>query len=131
MIKFLDYSDAITVDQLDAILRESGAQGVAQYLGGDFALRPESPSVIAGIQARGWPVMGIWVSSVAGRSGSVDAASCATAARTAQLPAGRFVAVDIEPDIFSQFPAASVTYADAFNDTIRGAGYSPVVYGAP
>ncbi len=126
MGRLADYSDRVTVEQLDGALRAAGCDGVWHYLCGDFARRLEDPAVVAGIRARGWSQGGISVPSLGQVTGSADAARV----RAVYGFGGGFrLALDIEPDEFRADPRGWAAAADRWCDQVRAAGLSPGVYG--
>jgi len=124
-VKLADYSQVVTVDQLDAALRAGGFEGVFHYTSGSFALRLEDPAVVAGIRARGWPQLAIDVPHLV----DVDGAAAARAAIAYGFPAGALLALDIEPGPYRADPAGWAAAADRWCPAVRAAGLSPVVYG--
>jgi hypothetical protein len=128
-MKLADYSQAVTVDQLDAALRAGGFEGVFHYLAGTpgFALRIEDPQVVDGIRSRGWPQLGIDIPRT-----PADVAGAATAGRASQVYGfgpGLRIFLDIEPAQFNLDPVGWPSAADRWCDEIRAAGFSPGVYG--
>lgn len=128
-MKVADYSDQVTVDQLDAALRAGGFEAVLHYVAGTpgWALRIEDPAVVAGIRAKGWPQMGI---DIPFSPADVDGA--ATAARAAQVygcAAGFRLWLDIEPSRWELDKPGWIAAADRWCDDVRAAGFSPGVYG--
>ena len=127
MSKLADYSQLVTVAQLDAALRAGEFEGVFHYLGGDDALRVEEPAVVEGIAELGWEQAGIFVP---GRPSSVNgAADAARAAEVYGWGPGRRLYLDIEPDVFELDPVGWARAADGWCHQVRAAGYSPGGYG--
>jgi hypothetical protein len=127
-MKLADYSQEVTVDQLDGALRAGGVEGVFHYLAGThgFALRIETPEVVKGIRARGWRQLGIDIPTLDFVDGE------AAARRTGEVYGfgpGFRLALDIEPAQFALDPAGWVTTADGWCGKVRSHGYSPGVYG--
>lgn len=121
-----DYSDQVTVPQLDSALRQLGFDGgVWHYIHGNFAFRIETPDVVNGIRALGWAQGGIDVPTL----DTVSGVSMAAAARAYGFPSGAKMLLDIEPVEFNAAPAFWQAAADAWCDDIRHEGYVPVVYG--
>src|SRR5262245_13610663 len=112
-MQFADYSDPMTVAQLDSALRQGGFDAVTHYLGGTRGsiIRVEDPAVVAGTRAKGWPQAGIFVwQTPAGVRGDHDA----SVVRQVYGIQGRFlVFLDIEPPAFDAAPAAWPPAADA------------------
>lgn len=129
MSKLADYSQTVTVDQLDAALRAGGFEGVFHYLAGTpgFALRIEDPAIVEGIRARGWPQAGI---DIPRDPINVDGAGTGVRARDAYgCPPGTEIYLDIEPARFAIDPASWPRAADGWCDAIRETGFVPGVYG--
>lgn len=126
MGRIADYSQVVTVEQLDGALRAGGFDAVCHYLGDDFALREEDPAVVAGIRALGWPQLGIFVPSLARVGGAGDAQR---ALWTYSFPPGSRHLLDVEPDEFAADPAGWAAAAGGWCDAMRAAGLSPGVYG--
>jgi hypothetical protein len=126
MSKIADYSDPVTVEQLDATLRAGGFDGVFHYLAGNFARRIEDASVVAGIRSAGWPQLGISVPTL----GAVDgAADTARVSNVYGFGAGFRLVLDIEPIEFDADPAGWSAAADRWCAAVAAAGLSPGVYG--
>lgn len=129
MSKLADYSQTVTVDQLDAALRAGAFEGVFHYLAGTpgFALRIEDPAIVEGIRAKGWPQAGI---DIPRDPINVDGAGTGVRARDAYgCPPGTEIYLDIEPARFARDPASWPRAADGWCDAIREAGFVPGVYG--
>jgi len=126
ILKFADYSQVVTADQLDAALRAGAFEAVCHYLGGDFALRVEDPRIVADIRARNWPQMGIFVPLLGSVNGAADAQG---AISTYGVPRGSLHWLDIEPMEFDQDPSGWAAAADRWCDEMRAAQLSPGVYG--
>lgn len=124
-MKLADYSQAVTVDQLDAALRAGAFGGVFHYVHGSFARRLEDPAVVAGIRARGWPQLAIDVPHLV----DVDGAAAARAAIAYGYPAGALLGLDVEAGEFDVDPAGWTAAADRWCPAVRAAGLSPGVYG--
>lgn len=128
-MKLADYSQRVTVDQLDAALRAGGFDGVFHYLAGTdgFALRIEDPAVVAGIRAKGWPQAGI---DIPRDPPLVNGAAAAARAKGMYgCPPGFEIYLDIEPARFVLDPAGWARAADVWCDDVRHEGLSPGVYG--
>jgi hypothetical protein len=128
-MRIADYSQSVTVDQLDAALLAGGFEAVFHYLAGTpgFVLRIEDPAVVAGIREKGWPQLGIDVPRL-----PPDVDGAATAERARQLygcPPGFEIYLDIEPAQFVLDRAGWPPAADRWSDGIRAAGYVPGIYG--
>src|SRR2546430_2584948 len=125
-MKLGDYSDPVTVQQLDAALRAGSFEGVFHYLAGNNALRIEDAAVVAGIRDRGWPQAGISLPTV----DSVDGAADARRARdVSHFGDGFQLYLDIEPGDFNQAPDRWPAAANRWCDGVGAAGLSPGVYG--
>lgn len=125
-MKLADYSQVVTVDELDGALHAGGFDGVFHYLGDDFAFREEDPLIVAGIRARGWAQGGIFVPSLARVAGAGDAQRQLS---TYGYPVGSVAVLDIEPIEFDQDPVDWANAADGWCVAIRAAGLRPWVYG--
>jgi hypothetical protein len=125
-LKLADYSDVVTVQQLDAALRAGGFQGVFHYLAGNNARRIEDPAVVAGIRDRGWPQAGISVPTVNAVDGAADARRTREVYRFGD---GFQLYLDIEPAEFDADPVRWPAAANRWCDAVRAARLSPGVYG--
>lgn len=127
-MRLADYSQPVTVDQLDAALRQGSFEGVFHYLSGTpgYVLRVEDPTVVAGIRARGWQQAGI---DLPYASSSADGAAFASVARSYGFPPSSRMYLDIEPDRFAVAPASWPAAANRWCDAVRAAGLSPGIYG--
>lgn len=123
--KLADYSDAVTVNDLDAELRANAFDGVFHYVHGNDALRIESVAVVGGIRAKGWQQGGIDVPTIAG----LDPHGMVAAMEAYGFLAGSVAVLDLEPAEFDLHPAAWVTAADFWQRVVRAGGYSPWGYG--
>ena len=124
-MKLADYSQAVSVEQLDGALRAGGFEGVFHYVHGSFARRLEVLDVVEGIRARDWPQLAIDVPRLV----DVDGAAAARAAIAYGYPAGALLALDVEAAEFDADPAGWTAAADRWCPAVRTAGLSPGVYG--
>jgi hypothetical protein len=124
-VRLGDYSDRVTVDQLDAALRAGAFEGVWHYVHGSFARRLEDPAVVAGIRARGWPQAAIDVPHLV----DIDGAAAVRAAIAYGFGAGALLGLDVEAEEFDADPAGWTAAADRWCPAVRAAGLSPGVYG--
>lgn len=122
---YADYSQPVTVTELDGALRSAGANGVWHYVHGNNARRVEFPAVVKGMASLGWKQAGIDVPTL----DQVDGAAAVAAMAACGLGPGYILALDIEPSEFDAFPNAWPGAADEWCDAVRAAGYRPVVYG--
>lgn len=124
-MKLADYSQAVTADELDAALRAGQFDGVWHYTSGSFALRIESPDVVAAIRARGWPQGAIDVP----RLQDVDGRWAAATARRYGYPDQAVLMLDVEPDEFRSDPESWVQAGERWCDDVRASGLTPCGYG--
>jgi hypothetical protein len=126
-MKLADYSQVVTVDQLDAALRAGGFEGVFHYLSGTpgWVRRIETLDVVAGIRSRGWPQFGIDIPLL----NAIDGDGAARATIGYGFGPGFRLALDIEPVLFTADPAGWAVAADRWCDLVRSHGLSPGVYG--
>lgn len=127
MFKLADYSDVVTVDQLDAALRAGAFDGVFHYIHGTpgYVRRVEDMAIVDGIRARGWLQAGI---DLPRTPGDVDGNALASVANWYGFPKRARMMLDIEPSQFAAFSGWDVA-ADNWCNNVRAGGYSPITYG--
>lgn len=126
MERHADYSQVVTVAQLDGALHAGAFDAVWHYIGDDFARREEDPDVVAGIRALGWPQGAIVVVRA---PSSVDPVGDIARLRNYGFPPGARLLLDIEPTVFDQDPVGWANAANQWALVVRAGAYSPVVYG--
>ena len=128
-MRFLDAAYPGSGAQFVSALQHAGAQSFAYYTGGNFALNPWPVGIVGGVRDAGFPGLGIYVSTVDGRSGATDGRQAA--AFQASYGSDPLCCWDLEPGIYRQNPALALLYGEEWACEVRAAGFRPVLYSTP
>jgi hypothetical protein len=131
-VKFLDA--ALVNDDASAMvqaLQIERADAFTYYVGGNFALHAWAPAAVQSVRDAGYPGMGIYVSTVVGRSGQQDGVEAASLAQARGARAGDRLAWDLEPQIYRATPNSAFNYGVGWAAQVQQLGFSPVIYCTP
>lgn len=126
---FLDAAFPQSVPQMVAALQHEQAGGFAYYIGGNFALHAWDVATVDGVRTAGFPGLGIYVSTVVGRSGAADGQDAARL--QAVYGADRFCCWDLEPGVYRANPDLALRYGVEWSAVVAAAGFLPVLYSTP
>jgi|SRR5579859_4233475 len=123
---FPDGANDRSADPILTVLKANNLHGFSFYIGGDICLHAWPKPIVDAIRAQ-YPGMAIHVPDL----DTGDGAEAVALAQAYGLPAGYFIALDIEPGIYRSkgTPQAAASFSDPWCDAVRAAGFVPVVYG--
>ena len=133
-VLILDRGEFPGIDACVRAAQEVQARGWMVYIGGrSLVFDPWPASAAPDLMGRGLGVLPVYAAAgpLTDRQGTADGGETASLLRSFGIAAGSHVMLDLEAELFRSDREAARSYARAWFDAVRSAGWRPVLYSSP